>query len=81
MNWKRLTLLWPPRRPREELDMQEELKSLAQIAGPRELGNLTLAAENARETWGWTWQWTRAFGSTTGSAWTSILQSAAIRPR
>ena len=35
--------------------MEEELQSLSQIAGPRELGNLTLAAENARETWGWTW--------------------------
>jgi hypothetical protein len=35
--------------------MREELASVAQIADPRELGNLTLAAENARETWGWTW--------------------------
>ena len=55
MNWKKLTLLWPSRRRREELDMQEELKSLAQFTDPRELGNLTLAAESARETWGWTW--------------------------
>lgn len=34
--------------------MREELDALAQIAGERELGNLTLAAENARETWQWT---------------------------
>ncbi|MGD0774433.1 MAG: ABC transporter permease [Candidatus Solibacter sp.] len=55
MNWKKWSLLWPSRRRREELDMREELNSLAQFAPPRELGNLTLAAENARETWGWTW--------------------------
>src|ERR1017187_3650366 len=55
MNWKRLTYPMPSRRRQEEREMQEELKSLAQIAGPRELGNLTLAAEKARETWGWTW--------------------------
>src|ERR1035441_9003378 len=55
MNWKKLTLLWPSRRRREELNMQEELKSLAQIADLRELGNLTLAAESARKTWDWTW--------------------------
>jgi predicted permease len=55
MTWKKLTLLWPSRRRREELDMQEELKSLAQFAEPLELGNLTLAAESAREAWGWTW--------------------------
>ena len=35
--------------------MQEELESLAHIGDPQELGNLTQAAENARETWGWTW--------------------------
>src|ERR1017187_6357039 len=55
MNWKRLTYLMPSRRRQEEREMQEELKSLAQIADSRELGNLTLAAEGARETWGWTW--------------------------
>ena len=55
MNWKRLTYLMPSRRRQEEREMQEELKSLAQIADPRELGNLTLAAEGVRETWGWTW--------------------------
>ncbi|MCL4401296.1 MAG: ABC transporter permease [Acidobacteria bacterium] len=31
------------------------MKALAEIAGRRELGNLTLAAENARAVWGWTW--------------------------
>jgi len=35
--------------------MQEELASLADIAGRREIGNLTLAAENARELWSWPW--------------------------
>lgn len=35
--------------------MQEELRALTEIAGKRELGNLTLAAENARTVWGWTW--------------------------
>jgi hypothetical protein len=35
--------------------MREELESLAQIAEPGELGSLTLAAERARETWGWQW--------------------------
>ena len=34
--------------------MQEELRSIAAMAGPRELGNLTLAAEDARAQWGWT---------------------------
>jgi len=35
--------------------MQEELKALTEIAGKQELGNVTLAAENARMVWGWTW--------------------------
>src|SRR5579872_2167969 len=53
--WRRLKYLWPAWRRREELEMREELESLAAIAGGRELGNLTLAMENARATWGWTW--------------------------
>ena len=53
--WDRLKYLWPAQRRREESDMREELESLAAIAGPRELGNLTLAMENARAAWGWTW--------------------------
>ena len=51
----RLKYLWPAWRRREERDMREELGSLAAIAGGRELGNLTLAMEDARATWGWTW--------------------------
>ena len=35
--------------------MREELGSLSAIAGSRELGNLTLAMEDVRATWGWTW--------------------------
>ena len=34
--------------------MQEELQSIAAMAAPGELGNLTLAAEDARAEWGWT---------------------------
>src|SRR5438874_5019615 len=53
--WNRLKYLWPARRRREEREMHEELESLAAIADRRELGNLTLAMENVRATWGWTW--------------------------
>ena len=35
--------------------MREELESLAAIAGPKELGNATLAMEHARAAWGWAW--------------------------
>lgn len=52
--WKRLPYLLPARRRREESDMREELGALHAIAG-RELGNLTLAMENALAAWGWTW--------------------------
>ncbi len=34
--------------------MQDELRSIAEMARPGELGNLTLAAEDARAEWGWT---------------------------
>jgi predicted permease len=47
--------LIPYFRRAEEREMQEELAALAEIAGRRELGNVTLAAENARMVWGWTW--------------------------
>jgi macrolide transport system ATP-binding/permease protein len=47
--WTRLAYLLPSRRRTEERDMREELESLREIAGARELGNLTIAAENARE--------------------------------
>ncbi len=51
---KRLALLLPWRRRAAERDMQDELRSIAEMAGPGELGNLTLAAEDARAQWGWT---------------------------
>ncbi len=52
---KRLRYLLPALRRREEREMREELESLTAIAGSRELGNLTLAMEDVRATWGWTW--------------------------
>jgi predicted permease len=52
---KRFKYLWPARRRREEREMRDELASLTAIAGAKELGNLTLAMENARAAWGWTW--------------------------
>jgi hypothetical protein len=39
----------------QERDMREELASLREMAGPGELGNLSLAAEDARNVWTWTW--------------------------
>jgi predicted permease len=53
--WRKLKYLRPSFRRSEEREMQEELESLAAIAGRRELGNLTLAAESARGVWGWAW--------------------------
>ncbi len=55
MFFRRLEYLLPWRRRAAERDMQEELRSIAALADPRELGNLTLAAEDARAQWGWTW--------------------------
>ena len=55
MLWNRLEYLWPAWRRREEREMREELGSLTAIAGSQELGNLTLAMEDVRATWGWTW--------------------------
>jgi hypothetical protein len=52
---KRLKYLLPWYRRAEEREMQAELAALESIAGRRELGNLTLAAENARAVWGWSW--------------------------
>ena len=37
--WRKLRYLLPSYRRSEERDMQEELESLAAMAGPRELGN------------------------------------------
>jgi putative ABC transport system permease protein len=45
---------WRRNRERER-DMQEELASLAAMADPGELGNLTRAAEDARAQWNWAW--------------------------
>ena len=53
--WRRLLYLWPANRRALEQDMQEEMEALRELAGRRELGNLTLAAENARSVWGWDW--------------------------
>jgi macrolide transport system ATP-binding/permease protein len=53
--WAKLANLVPSRSRAAERDMQEELDSLKEMAGPGELGNLTLAAENARATWSWMW--------------------------
>ncbi len=54
MLWRRLAYLLPWRRRAAERDMRDELRSIAEMAGPGELGNLTLAAEDARAQWGWT---------------------------
>lgn len=51
--WRKLTLLLPWKRRAEDRDMQEELAALRDIAGARELGNLTLAAEDARAAQSW----------------------------
>jgi putative ABC transport system permease protein len=55
MNWQALKFLLPSARRRAEQDMRAELASLAAMAEAGELGNLTLAAEDARAVWGWTW--------------------------
>ena len=55
MIWKRLKSLWPAWRREQEREMREELGSLLAIAGSKELGNLALAMEEVRATWGWTW--------------------------
>ncbi|MCU1262899.1 MAG: hypothetical protein JWO80_5784, partial [Bryobacterales bacterium] len=53
--WRKLKYLLPSYRRAREEDMREELASLAAIAGPGELGNMTIAAEEARAAWSWTW--------------------------
>jgi predicted permease len=53
--WTKLAYLLPSRSRAAERDMREELASLKAIAGPGELGNLTLAAEDARAAWTWLW--------------------------
>ncbi|HKW97395.1 MAG TPA: ABC transporter permease [Bryobacteraceae bacterium] len=54
MTWNRLKALSPAWRSRQERDMREELESLAAIAGRKEIGNVTLAIEDVRASWGWT---------------------------
>src|SRR5260370_34708807 len=52
---RKLKYLLPSYRRAQESDMREELQSLAAIAEPGELGNITRGAEEARAVWGWTW--------------------------
>jgi putative ABC transport system permease protein len=54
MIWRRLAFLLPWRRRAAEAEIADELRALAALAPPRELGNLTLAAEDARSELGWT---------------------------
>jgi putative ABC transport system permease protein len=51
--WRKLQYLRPSYRRAQEREMQEELESLARMADPPELGNITRAAEEARAIWGW----------------------------
>jgi hypothetical protein len=53
--FRRLQYLLPGRRAAEEREMRAEFEALREFADPRDLGNLTLAAENARAVWGWAW--------------------------
>ena len=53
--WRKLKHLLPSYRRAQERDMQEELESLAAIAEPQELGNMTRVAEEARAIWSWIW--------------------------
>ena len=53
--WRRLKYLLPWHRRAVNREIQEELNSLAALAEPGELSNLTLAAEDARAVWGWVW--------------------------
>lgn len=55
MTWTKWRYLLPWVRRECERDMQEELQALAEMASAGELGNLTLAAEDARSVWGWNW--------------------------
>lgn len=52
---QRLKYLLPRYRRTINREIQEELNSLAALAEPGELSNLTLAAEDARAAWGWVW--------------------------
>jgi predicted permease len=52
---RKLACLLPWRRRAEDRDIQDELEALRDIAGPAALGNLTLAAEDARAAFTWMW--------------------------
>jgi predicted permease len=52
---RKLKYLLPSYRRALERDMREELEALATMAEPRELGNISRAAEEARAVWSWTW--------------------------
>ncbi|PYT29312.1 MAG: multidrug ABC transporter substrate-binding protein, partial [Acidobacteria bacterium] len=52
---RKLRYLLPSYRRAQERDMREELEALVAIAEPRELGNISSAAEEARAVWSWTW--------------------------
>src|SRR5918999_4200470 len=54
MLWKRLGYLLPWRRRAAEQDIHDELRSIAAMAQPGELGSLAVAAEDARSELGWT---------------------------
>ncbi len=53
--WRKFRYLVPWIRRAEDRDIQEELESLRQFADANELGNLTLAAEDARGVLSWLW--------------------------
>ena len=53
--WRKLRYLLPWVRRAEDREIQEELRALQDIASPRELGNLALAAEDARAAYSWAW--------------------------
>ncbi len=53
--FKKLKYLSPSRRRAEDREIQRELESLKELAAPGELGNLTLAAEDARAVFTWLW--------------------------
>jgi predicted permease len=74
--WKRLAYLFPWRRRAADRDMQEELQSIAAMAEPGELGNLTLTAEDARAQWGWTWL--ERVGQDVRYAWRILRKSPAF---
>jgi macrolide transport system ATP-binding/permease protein len=72
----KLSHLLPSRSRAADRDMLEELASLKEMAGPGELGNLTLAAENARETW--TWMWLERLGQDLRYAGRSMFHNKAF---